>query len=115
MQKKVKDLTSVDDRGLKKKNPKRAVASVEKWEISNMWREIVDEGIEKSKHAVEVVRMLHVPDTTPVGRKDPEPPPGFMRVKFEPKTGGSIFHKLLSISTQLFVKIQDKVKNLSPF
>jgi hypothetical protein len=113
MQKKVKDLTSIDDRGLKKKNPKRAVASVEKWETSNMWREIVDEGIEKSKHAVEAIRMLHVPDTTPVGRKDPEPPPGFRRVKFEPKTGGSIFHKLLSISTQLFEKIQDKGKNLS--
>ena len=112
MQKKVRDLTSIDDRG-PTKNPKTATASVEKWKVSNMWQEIVDEGIEKSKHAVELVRMLHIPDTTPVGRKDPEPPPGFKRVKFEPKTGGSNFQKLLDISTQLFEKIQARGKNLS--
>ena len=62
---------------------------------------------------MEVVRLLHVPDTAPAGRKDPEPPPGFKRVKFEPKTGGSIFQKLLDFSTQLFKKIQARGKNLS--
>ena len=94
IQKEVKDQISIDDRGLKKKNPKRAVASVEKWATSNMWQEIVDEGMEKSKHAVEIVRLLHIPDTAPAGRKDPEPPPGYTRVKFEPKTGGSKGRKL---------------------
>jgi hypothetical protein len=41
MQEEVKKQTSIDDRGLKAKNPKRAVASIEKWETSNMWQEIV--------------------------------------------------------------------------
>ena len=73
MQKEVKDQTSIDDRGLKKKNPKRAVASVEKWATSNMWQEIVDEGMEKSKNSMEVVRLLHIPDTAPAGRRSRTP------------------------------------------
>ena len=93
MQKEVKDQTSIDDRGLKRKNPKRAVASVEKWTASNMWQEIVDEGMEKNKNAVEVVRLLHVPDTAPAGRKDPEPPPGFKRVNLSLKPEAVSFRK----------------------
>ena len=76
MQKEVKKQTSIDDRGLKAKNPKRAVASIEKWETSGLWEEILEEGVEKSKCAMEAVPLLHVPNTDPEGRKEPEPPPG---------------------------------------
>ena len=41
LRKEVKRATSEDTRGLKKKNPRRAVASVEKWQTSGMWKEIV--------------------------------------------------------------------------
>ena len=113
MKEKIQEAIGADARGLKKKNPKRAVASIEKWENSGIWEEIVREGNEASKDVIEAVRLLHVPNTTPVGMKDPEPPPGFKRLKYEAKTGGKMFRKLLNISTQLFQKIERNGKNLS--
>ena len=113
MKEKIKEAIEIDSRGLKKKNPKRAVASIEKWESSGIWDEIVQEGNEAAKGVSEAVRLLHVPNTTPVGMKDPEPPPGYKRIKYEAKTGGNMFKKLLNISTQLFQKIEEKGKNLS--
>ena len=101
LRKEVKKATSKDTRGLKKKNPRRAVASVEKWQTSGMWKEIVEEGNEASKAIIESVRLIHIPHTTPMGLKSPEPPPEHRRVKFEAKTGGRIFNMLLNFSTQL--------------
>ena len=48
-----------------------------------------------------------------MGLKDPEPPPGYKRVKFEAKTGGRIFKLLLNLSTQLFEQVSKFGKNLS--
>ena len=39
-----------------------------------MWREIVEEGNEASKDIIESVRLIHIPHTTPMGLKSPEPP-----------------------------------------
>ena len=49
MKKKIQEAIEIDSRGLKKKNPKRAVASIEKWESSGIWDEIVQEGNEAAK------------------------------------------------------------------
>ena len=113
LRKEVKKGISADTRGLRKRNSKRAVASVEKWEISGMWKEIVEEGNVASTKITEAVRLLHIPHTTPMGLKDPEPPPGYKRVKFEAKTGGRIFQLLLNLSTQLFEQVSKFGKNLS--
>ena len=113
LRKEVKRATSEDPRGLRKKNPKRAVASVEKWQTSGMWQEIVEEGNEASRDIIEAVRLLHIPHTTPMGLRDPEPPPGYKRMKFEAKTGGRIFNLLLNLSTQLFKQVSKFGKNLS--
>ena len=105
LRREVKKATSTDTRGLRKKNPKRAVASVEKWQTSGIWQEIVEEGNEASRDVIEAIRLLHIPHTTPMGLRDPEPPPGYRRVRFEAKTGGRIFRLLLNYSTQLFQKV----------
>ena len=78
-----------------------------------MWKEIVEEGNVASTKITEAVRLLHIPHTTPMGLKDPEPPPGYKRVKFEAKTGGRIFKLLLNLSTQLFEQVSKFGKNLS--
>ena len=113
LRKEVKKATNTDTRGLRKKNPKRAVASVEKWQTSGIWQEIVEEGDEASRDVIEAIRLLHIPHTTPVGLRDPEPPPGYRRARFEAKTGGRIFRLLLSYSTQLFQQVSRFGKNLS--
>ena len=78
-----------------------------------MWKEIVEEGNEASKDIIESVRLIHIPHTTPMGLKSPEPPPGHRRVRFEAKTGGRIFNLLLNFSTQLFKQVTKFGKNLS--
>ena len=78
-----------------------------------MWQEIVEEGDLKSKKSMEAVNIIHVPYTAPIGPKDPEPPPGYIRRKFEPKEGGPIFSKLLEILTKLFEKVSKAGRNLS--
>ena len=78
-----------------------------------MWQEIVEEGNEASKDVIEAIRLLHIPHTTPMGLREPEPPPGYKRVKFEAKTGGRIFKFLLNFSTQLFQQVSKFGKNLS--
>ena len=71
------------------------------------------EGEEKSKNDMENVRLLHIPYTTPIGPKDPEPQPRFKRKKYELKTRGQIFDKLLEVSTRLFNAVSDAGRNLS--
>ena len=39
-------------------------------------RKIVEEGNEVNQEVIEGVTLLHIPHTTPMGVKDPEPPPG---------------------------------------
>ena len=62
---------------------------------------------------METVRILHIPHTNPIGLKDPEPPPGFRRAKFDAKAGGRLFYLLLNFSTQLFQEVSKYGKNLS--
>ena len=62
---------------------------------------------------MEAIRILHIPNTTPIEVKEPEPPPGYMRMRYEPnimqsETGREIFKRLLSLSTQLFEKVSKK-------
>ena len=70
----------------KKRPTERAVASVERWQASGMWKEIVEEGNEVSQEVIEGVTLLHIPHTTPMGLKNPEPPP--RRAKPETKIRG---------------------------
>ena len=74
-------MTSFDERGIKKKNNRKSVCSIEKWKDSGLWNEIVAEGEERRKNDMENVRLLHIPNTTPTGPKDPEPPPRFKSKK----------------------------------
>ena len=113
LQEEVKKGITRDDRGIKTKNSKRSVASIDKWESSSLWTEIVQEGDDRIADTVEAVRLLHIPDTPPAESKEPEPPPGFRRVRYDPKQGGKVFKELLSLSTQLFEKVASKGKNLS--
>ena len=41
LQKEVQNSVARDDRGVKSKNPKRSVNSIDKWEASSIWSEIV--------------------------------------------------------------------------
>ena len=66
-----------DERGIKLKNKRKSIYYVQKWENNNFWAEIVEEGDIKSKGNMEAVNLIHVPDTVPIGQKDPEQPPGY--------------------------------------
>merc|ERR1712236_88888 len=83
-------------------NGRRPKWKTTKWENSGLWKEIVEEGNVASTKMSEAVKILHIPHTTPMGLKDPEPPPGFKRMKYEPKNGGRVFQLLLNLSTQVF-------------
>ena len=50
-----------DERGIKKTNPKRAMESLEKWENSGMWKQIIQEGNEASDRLADTIHLLHVP------------------------------------------------------
>ena len=56
--------------------------------------EIVEEGNEVSQEVVEGVTLLHIPHTTPMGLKNPEPPP--RRAKPETKIRG----RMLKLSSR---------------
>ena len=65
-----------DDRGIKVKTQKRSVNSIDKWQASEIWNEIVVEGEERITDMMEAIHLLHIPNTTPTEAKEPEPPPG---------------------------------------
>ena len=89
------------------------MCSVEKWLDTGRWKEIVDEGEKSSEMTKDQIRLLHIPSTLPVGPTKPEPPPGFERRKFDPKTGGKIFDELLKTSTMIFENVAKAGKNLT--
>ena len=113
LQEEVQKGLTKDDRGVKAKNKKRSVNSIDKWEASEIWKEIIVEGEERSTDMMEAVHLLHIPNTTPTETKEPEPPPGYRRMRYEPKNGGRVFKELLNLSTQLFEKVAAKGKNLA--
>jgi hypothetical protein len=113
LQEEVQKGLTKDDRGVKAKNQKRSVNSIDKWEASGIWNEIIEEGEERATDMVEAVHLLHIPNTTPVEAKEPEPPPGFRRVRYDPKHGGRVFKELLNLSTQLFGKVATKGRNFA--
>ena len=87
----ISEKTNIDERGVKQSNPRKSVCSVEKWLETGRWKEIVDEGEESSDTNKEQVRLLHIPSTSPIGPPEPEPPQGFVRRRFDAKTGGIFF------------------------
>ena len=52
-----------DERGIKKRNPRRAVESLENWETSGMWKQTIQEGNEASGRLAEAILLLHVAHT----------------------------------------------------
>ena len=113
LQEEVQKGLTKDDRGVKVKNKKRSVNSIDKWEASEIWNEIIVEGEERVTDMMEAVHLLHIPNTTPTETKEPEPPPGYKRMRYEPKNCGRVFKELLNLSTQLFEKVAAKGKNLA--
>ena len=69
-----------DDRGIKAKNQKRSVNSIDKWQASEIWNEIVAEGEDRITDMMESIHLIHIPNTTPMESKEPEPPPGYRRL-----------------------------------
>ena len=57
----IKESLEKDERGIKKRNPKRAVESLEKWENSGMWKQIIQEGNEASDRLADTIHLLHIP------------------------------------------------------
>ena len=66
LQEEVQKGLTKDDRGVKAKNKKRSVNSIEKWEVSDIWSEIIAEGEERSTDMMEAIHILHIPNTTPI-------------------------------------------------
>ena len=52
-----------DEGGIKKRNPRRSVESLEKLETSGMWKQILQEGNKASDRLTEAIRLFHVPHT----------------------------------------------------
>ena len=75
LQEEVQKGITKDDRGVKAKNQKRSVNSIDKWEASDIWNEIVAEGEDRITDMMEAIHLLHIPNTIPVEPKEPEPPP----------------------------------------
>ena len=68
-----------DERGIKKRNLKRAVESLEKWETSGMWKQIIQEGNEASDRLADTIHLLHVPHAPTSLQSEAQPPRGFKR------------------------------------
>ena len=100
-----------DTRGIKKKNPRRRVDSLEKWENSGMWEKIIKEGEEVSKRLTESVRLLHVPHVPTLKDTDPPPPPGYLRKTFDARGGNRVYKVLLACSTQLHKMVKKIDRN----
>ena len=104
---------SKDERGIKEKNPRKSVCTIEKWLDTGRWEEIVKEGEDASAVNSEKVRLIHVPNSISAQLPEPEPPPGFHRRTFEAKTGGPIYSKLLDMSTMAFTEVSKYGRNMS--
>ena len=76
------------------------------------------EGDLRASEMTESVNLLPVPNTEAITTKDPEPSPGFKKVKYKPKSLNSqcaqeIYNSLLSLSTDLFEKVVKRGKNIA--
>ena len=66
-----------DPRGIQARN--KHIHSLEKWNDTGMWEEIIKKGEEASEKITESVRLLHIPDRPTPNEVDPTPPPGYWR------------------------------------
>ena len=102
-----------DKRGIKKRNLKRAVDSLEKWETSGMWKQIIQEGNEASDRLADTIHLLHVPHAPTSLQSETQPPPGFKRRIYDARGGSHIYKTLLGVSTQLHTMVKRFGRNLS--
>ena len=102
-----------DERGIKKRNLKRAVESLEKWETSGMWKQIIQEGNEASDRLADTIHLLHVPHAPTSLQSEAQPPRGFKRRIYDARGGSHIYKTLLGVSTQLHTMVKRFGRNLS--
>ena len=91
-QKLIRESTERDERGIRKRNPKRMACSVEKWETSGIWKQIIQEGNEASDRLADTIHLLHIPHA-PTSLQAEVPPPRVSREWSMTREGGPPYIK----------------------